>query len=125
MPSYQYSIRKEIACCVLQSMQFCPSNLMYALLLSKRFIDSAHSLDSMRSARGLILFDYMRSEDELASTSSPEALIYDAATRMFWRNVSARSAGGIIKKTGRDPARYDIPENVPVPIVTACLTEVL
>ena len=30
---------------------------------------------------------------ELAESSSPEALINDAATRMFWRNVKARTTG--------------------------------
>ena len=30
---------------------------------------------------------------ELAEFSSPEALINDAATRMFWRNVKARTTG--------------------------------
>lgn len=68
--------------------------------------------------------DGMCSEDELADTSSPEALIYDTATRMFWRNVSARAAGATINKLGRKPMRYDIPEAVPVPAVTSCLTQV-
>ncbi|CAL8468510.1 g8050 [Coccomyxa elongata] len=63
------------------------------------------------------------SEDELAETSSPEALIYDTATRMFWRNVSARAAGATLNKLGRKPMRYDIPEAVPVPAVTSCLTQ--
>jgi hypothetical protein len=65
------------------------------------------------------------SSDELAETSSPESLVCDAATRMFWRNVKARSAGAPVNKLGRKPARYDIPESVDVPAVSKFIVEVL
>ena len=64
------------------------------------------------------------SEDELAELSSPETLVCDAATRMFWRNVKARSAGAPVNKLGRRPAKYDIPEAVEVLIPSAHLIEV-
>jgi len=40
------------------------------------------------STKGLL-----RRRGELAETFSPEALIHDSVTRMFWRNVKARSTG--------------------------------
>lgn len=43
---------------------------------------------------------------------------------MFWRNVKARSAGAPVNKLGRKPARYDIPEDVELPAVSAFLVEV-
>ena len=51
-------------------------------------------------------------------------LVHDSATRMFWRNVNARSGNAPVNKLGRKPARYDIPEGVPVPSAVDLLGEV-
>ena len=64
-------------------------------------------------------------DDELAETSDPVTLVYDSATRMFWRNVNARSGNAPVNKLGRKPARYDIPEDVAVPPAVELLGEVL
>ncbi len=64
-------------------------------------------------------------DDELAETSDPATLVYDSATRMFWRNVNARSGNAPVNKLGRKPARYDIPEEVPVPPAVELLGEVM
>ena len=61
----------------------------------------------------------LRSEDELAPSADPEGLVHDAATRMFWRNVAARSGGAPVNRLGRKPQRYDVPEGVEVPPVSA------
>lgn len=63
-------------------------------------------------------------DDELAETSDPTTLVYDSATRMFWRNVNARSGNAPMNKLGRKPARYDIPEDVAVPPAVELLGEV-
>jgi len=44
---------------------------------------------------------------------------------MFWRNVNARSGNTPLNKLGRKPARYDIPEDVPVPPAVELLGGVL
>ena len=65
------------------------------------------------------------SDDELAETSEAVTLVHDTATRMFLRNVKARSGNAPVNKLGRKPARYDIPEDVPVPPAAELLGEVL
>ena len=52
-------------------------------------------------------------------------LVHDTATRMFLRNVKARSGNAPVNKLGRKPARYDIPEAVPVLPAAELLGEVL
>ena len=64
-------------------------------------------------------------DDELAETSDAVTLVHDSATRMFWRNVNARSGKAPVNKLGRKPARYDIPADVPVPPAVELLGEVL
>ena len=64
-------------------------------------------------------------DDELAETSDPVTLVYDSATRMFWRNVNARSGNAPVNKLGRKPARYDIPADVSVPPAVELLGEVM
>ena len=64
-------------------------------------------------------------DDELAETSDAVTLVHDSATRMFWRNVNARSGNAPVNKLGRKPARYDIPADVPVPPAVELLGEVL
>lgn len=64
-------------------------------------------------------------DDELAETSDAVTLVHDSATRMFWRNVNARSGNAPVNKLGRKPARYDIPTDVPVPPAVELLGEVL
>jgi hypothetical protein len=35
--------------------------------------------------------------------------VYDAAARMFWRNLRARASAAPVRALGADPAAYDLP----------------
>ncbi|KAK9829627.1 hypothetical protein WJX72_006957 [[Myrmecia] bisecta] len=52
------------------------------------------------------------SRSELAESSSAAALVYDTATRVFWRNVKARSTTTTVPPLGRNPTRWEVSESV-------------
>ena len=56
------------------------------------------------------LYDACRSE--LSESSSAAALIYDSATRMFWRNMQARATSSSVPPLGRTPVQWEVPEDV-------------
>ncbi|KAK9862215.1 hypothetical protein WJX84_008545 [Apatococcus fuscideae] len=49
---------------------------------------------------------------ELSESSSAAALIYDSATRMFWRNMQARATSSNVPPLGRTPVQWEVPEEV-------------
>jgi len=50
-----------------------------------------------------------RSCTDLEEGTSAEALVYDAAARMFWRNLRARASAAPVRALGANPAAYDLP----------------
>ena len=61
---------------------------------------------------------------ELDEGMSAEALVFDAATRMFWRNLRARAGPAPTRPLGADPVAYDLPAAAPLNAVAARLPEV-
>ena len=52
---------------------------------------------------------HARRSSELDEGASAEALVFDAATRMFWRNLRARAGPAPVRALGADPTAYDLP----------------
>lgn len=61
---------------------------------------------------------------ELDEGASAEALVFDAATRMFWRNLRARAGPAPVRPLGADPVAYDLPAAAALGAIAARLPEV-
>ena len=53
----------------------------------------------------------MLSRSELKDTCSANALVFDAAAQMFWKNMAARSLPESVPATGRNPISWDLPQD--------------
>lgn len=50
--------------------------------------------------------------------------MFDAATRMFWRNLRARAGPTPVRPLGADPVAYDLPAGAALGAIAARLPEV-
>ncbi len=67
---------------------------------------------------------YARRSSELDEGASAEALVFDAATRMFWRNLRERAGPAPVRALGADPTAYDLPEAAALGALARHLPEV-